>query len=225
MLLGFAALVYFEIKKSASDDPKDWEHAIVAFEQSAAKGEPENAVLFIGSSSIRLWDSLKADMAPIPVIQRGFGGAKLLDVAYYTERLIKAKSPKAIVVFAGTNDIHPGRVKPADILLDTWRSFVGKTRAQLPGIPIYYIAITPTPLRWEVWPEAQATNKAIREWNESQANVHFINTVPAILGTDGKLVKDRYIYENSFWGGLHLSQKGYDIWVREIRPLLLAYYQ
>ena len=36
---------------------------------------PENAFLFIGSSSIRLWKTLEEDMKPLKIINRGFGGA------------------------------------------------------------------------------------------------------------------------------------------------------
>lgn len=53
-----------------------WDKEIQKFEQlDTSEKYPENAVLFAGSSSIKLWSTLEKDMAPYPVIQRGYGGA------------------------------------------------------------------------------------------------------------------------------------------------------
>lgn len=210
--------VYSELQKTASEDPTVWENAIQAFDDSHARGEtPENAVIFIGSSSIRLWRSLEDDMAPVPVIRRGFGGAKINDVVHYTERLVAARSPRALVVFVGANDIQPGATKPAAALLESFRAFVTRARDVHPDIPIYYIGITPTPLRWEVWPSARQANRAIADYISTQENLHFIDTSAALLGPDGLPVRDNYIFDR-----LHLSGKGYAAWTAIIRPWLLA---
>ena len=49
---------------------------------------PDNAILFIGSSSIRLWNTLEEDMKPFPVIKRGYGGAHFRDIIFYTDRIL-----------------------------------------------------------------------------------------------------------------------------------------
>ena len=100
-------------------------------------------MVFIGSSSIRLWSTLSDDMQPLPVIQHGFGGSKLNDIVYYAPRLVNVYQPRAVVVFAGTNDIVPAASKEPEALLATYQEFVRIVRADQPSLPIFYIGITP----------------------------------------------------------------------------------
>ena len=65
---------------------------------------PDDAILFIGSSSIRLWKTLDKDMEPYNVIQRGYGGANFRDVIYFTERILADHKLKMVVCFIA-NDI------------------------------------------------------------------------------------------------------------------------
>lgn len=209
--------LYGEIQKSRSEDPLVWEEAVTALE-AGTRGRclPGECVLFVGSSSIRLWDSLEADMAPIPVIQHGFGGAKLDDLVHFADRLITPWRPRAVVVFAGTNDIDPEASKSPEVLLASYQALIGKIRARQPGVPVYYIGITPSPLRWSVWPIAHQTNALIEDWSGEDENLHFIDTSHALMGKGGEPDRDNYIFD-----GLHLSAEGYGIWTGIIRPRLL----
>jgi lysophospholipase L1-like esterase len=209
--------LYGEIRKSASEDPLVWEEDITALEAATAERASSDSIVFVGSSSIRLWSSLERDMQPFPVIQHGFGGAKLADLEFYAERLVNSQRPRAVVVFAGTNDIHPGRTKPPKTLLATYRRFVERVRADLPEVPIYFIGITPSPMRWEVWQTAQQTNRLVREFSEREPGLEYIETGPALLGADGEPNPDNYIFD-----GLHLSEAGYARWTEIIRGRLLA---
>ena len=225
VMLGLIVLVaswptyqlYSEIQKSRSEDPLVWEEQVIELEQQTRDLHPPGkAIVFIGSSSIRLWSTLTEDMAPLPVIQHGFGGAKLHDVVHYADRLVVAYHPRAVVVFAGTNDIDPAAAKSPEVLLDSFKEFVALARSQQADLPIFYIGITPSILRWEVWPVAQATNQLIEQWTQSDANLHFIDTGDALLGSDGTPDKDNYVFD-----GLHLSEQGYKIWTRIIHLRLL----
>jgi lysophospholipase L1-like esterase len=208
---------YGEIEKARSEDPTVWEDDVVALESGSqgllGAGE---GVVFIGSSSIRFWDSLTEDMSPLKVIQHGFGGAKLGDVVYYAQRLVNAWQPRAVVVFAGTNDIAPSASKTPAVLLASYQAFVAEVRADQPEVPIYFIGITPSPLRWEVWPIAQSTNALIETWSKSQPNLFYISTSDALLDANGKPDSDNYRFD-----GLHLSEQGYAIWREIIRGRLL----
>ena len=225
LLLGALLLVcawpawqlYDEIRKAASEKPRVWEEDIAALEARTASRAASDGIVFVGSSSIRLWSTLQRDMQPFSTIQHGFGGAKLADLEFYAERLVNAYRPRAIVVFAGTNDIHPGNTKPPETLLATYQRFVLRVRADLPDVPIYYIGITPSPMRWEVWPIAQETNRLIREHSSTRPALHFIDTGPALLGSNGEPDRDNYLFD-----GLHLSEAGYAIWTEIIRGRLLA---
>lgn len=209
--------LYGEIQKARSEDPRVWEEAVAALEAGTGGQCPTGeCVLFVGSSSIRFWDTLAADMAPIPVIQHGFGGAKLNDLVHYADRLVTPYQPRAVVVFAGTNDIDTEASKSPEVLLASYQTLVKIIRARQPGVPVYYIGITPSPLRWSVWPIAQETNRLIEDWSRSDDNLHFIDTSQALMGEDGEPLRDNYIFD-----GLHLSVQGYGIWTDIIRPRLL----
>ncbi|MFK7730131.1 MAG: GDSL-type esterase/lipase family protein [Pseudomonadales bacterium] len=208
---------YQELGKRGSEDPLVWEADIVAFE-TAARSEPppENAVVFVGSSSIRFWDSLVEDMAPIPVIQRGFGGAKLNDVVHYADRLVNVYQPSAVVIFAGSNDMTPGDTKTPAQLLASYKQFVAKVRIHNPALPIYYIAITPSPRRWEIWPNAHAANAIIKEYSGATSGLFFIDTGQALMDADGEPDMANYRIDK-----LHLSEQGYKVWTRIVRAKLL----
>ncbi len=209
-----ACQVYDEMEKAQSDDPTVWEDDIRALEASTAG--PVGSVIFTGSSSIRLWRSLADDMAPLPVIRRGFGGAKMGDAVHYASRLVAAEAPAAIVVFVGTNDIVPGKVKPSSELLQDYRKLVSNIWQVHSSVPIYYIAITPSPSRWSVWEHAQSTNAMIAEYIASESGLHYIDTGPLLLH-NGEPNPDNYVFD-----GLHLNVNGYAVWTNVIRKRLLA---
>lgn len=206
--------LYDEIAKAYSEDPAVWAETIDAL--LAETSGRTDAVVFVGSSSIRFWSTLERDMQPLDVVQHGFGGAKLGDLEHYAERLVNAYRPRAVVVFAGSNDLNPGATRSAEVLLETYRAFVARVRADLPDVPIYYIGITPSPMRWEVWPLAQETNRRIRAFSEGRPALFYIETGPALLGPNGEPDPDNYRIDR-----MHLSERGYEIWTRIIRPHLL----
>jgi lysophospholipase L1-like esterase len=180
--------IHSEIQKSASEDPLVWEQDIRALEQNT--GGPAGSILFMGSSSIRLWRTLAQDMAPLVTVNRGFGGAKLADV-------------------------HPGASKPPEVLLQSYRELVKRIREMHESTPIYYIAITPSPMRWKVWPIARETNQLIERYSATDPGLHFIDTGAALI-KNGLPAERFYRFD-----GLHLSGAGYGVWTEIIRPLLL----
>lgn len=209
--------LYQELNKRWSENPLVWEADIAALELATQKlSPPKNAIVFVGSSSIRFWDNLVTDMAPLPIIQQGFGGAKLNDLVHYADRIINAYKPIAVVVFAGSNDITHGDTKTPEKLLSTYKKLVTKIRLDRPSLPIYYIAITPSPRRWEMWPQVQATNAVLKDYSLRTPGLFFIDTESAMLGSDGKINKDNYSFDT-----LHLSEQGYSQWTDIIRPILL----
>jgi lysophospholipase L1-like esterase len=212
-----AYLFYDEFRKVQSEDPEVWKDDIAGLvEGTRRRGELPDAVLFVGSSSVRFWRTLERDMQPLVTIRHGFGGAKLADLEFYAEQLVSAFGPRAVVVFAGTNDLHPGNTKPPEVLLETYRRFIARVRTDLPLVPIYYIGITPTPMRWEVWDAIRETNRLIREYCEEEAGLNYIETGPLLLGADGTPNRDNYRFD-----GLHLSARGYAIWTDVIRARLM----
>ena len=210
-----AYTIFGELRKAASDDPNVYEEDIAALVSNS--NGATGGVVFVGSSSIRYWSTLEQDMQPLRVLRHGFGGAKLADIEYYAKRLVGDFDPRAVVVFAGTNDIHPRSSRSPAELLEVYQAFVERVRAGSENVPIYYIGITPTRLRWTVWPVVQQTNALIRNYCESNSGLFYIETGSALLGTDGTPDSKNYRFD-----GLHLSDAGYAIWTRIIRSRLIA---
>ena len=126
------------IRKSLSGDPAAWESTIRKFEaRDRLQPPPANVVVFTGSSSITFWATLEQDMIPLPVINRGFGGSRLNDVVYYAPRIVVAYRPRAVVLFAGTNDIAGSKPKSAQEVFDGYRAFVEVVHTALPDTPVY----------------------------------------------------------------------------------------
>ncbi len=204
--------------KALSGDPLAWESAIQKFEaRDRLEPPPPNAIVFTGSSSITFWSTLGQDMAPLPVVNRGFGGSRLNDVVYYAPRLVVACRPRAVVLFAGTNDLAGSKPKTAQEVYEGYRAFVEVVRAALPDTPIYYISITPAPSRWKHWPIAQEANRLIRAHAAADPRLHFIDMTDAILRADGKPNRSLFRLDR-----LHPNQKGYAVWTAKIKPILLA---
>lgn len=218
LLLAVVAYLFFDVsqslEKARSEDPLVWASDIEIFAEQGV-GQPES-LLFVGSSSIRFWGELAEDMAPVAVINRGFGGSKIGDVVHYADTLFQADNPHAIVIFVGTNDMTPQQTKSVGMMTARFSAMMSALRRQHPDVPVYYIAITPSPLRWAIWDEAVAVNEAIQKLISQMPNTHYIDTGKALM-SDGEPNPDNYVLDR-----LHLSTKGYDIWAEIIRSRLFS---
>jgi lysophospholipase L1-like esterase len=204
--------------RSWRGDPQAWEASIRRFEAcDRLRPAPPGAILFTGSSSITFWTTLAQDMAPLPVLNRGFGGFRMADVVHYARRIVLPRHPRAIILFAGTNDIAGAKPATARQVYQGYLAFVNAIRAVLPNTPIYYISITPTPLRWKFWPVVQDANCQIRAHTETDPALRFIDIAGAFLGPDGR--PDRRLFRRD---RLHPNAWGYEKWTALIKPVLLA---
>jgi lysophospholipase L1-like esterase len=206
------------VLRSARGDPNAWEASLRRFEaRERLQPAPANAILFTGSSSITLWSTLVQDMVPLPVLNRGFGGSRMADVVHYAERIVRPYHPRAIVLFAGTNDIADPKPATAQQVFEGYLAFVKAIQEFQPGMPIYYISITPTPLRWKYWSIIQEANRLIQAHTATGPILHFIDITGAFLGPDGR--PDRSLFRGD---RLHPNARGYEKWTALIKPVLLA---
>jgi hypothetical protein len=195
-----------------------WEADIRKFEQlDSTRQYPDDAILFMGSSSIRLWNTLADDMKPYSVIQRGFGGSKFSDVAWYTPRIVYPHKCQAIVIFVANDIVGSDEDKtPAEVA--SLFSYTVKTiRKKLPHVPIFYIQVTPTKSRWNVWPAIQEGNTRIKNLTTKLHNVHYIETTNYFLDQEGQPKQELFIKDN-----LHLNEAGYKVWTGIIKQNLDA---
>jgi len=200
----------------AGEDPLRWQDAVEAFEAAAVLDPlPADAVLFVGSSSIRLWDTLHEDMQPLPVIQRGFGGSRLFDSVYWADRLVLAHDPRVIVMFSGTNDIAGNQPKPAARIGALFEQFVERVRERAPQAAIVYIAISPTMARQRHLDLVLETNRLISSICSSDPTLHFVDAAASLLDPQG-LPDARWFRTD----GLHLNARGYARWTELIKPLV-----
>jgi lysophospholipase L1-like esterase len=214
-LLCLILTLLLSFRHARSDEPVvkplPFENEIKAFEASDAKAmPPKDAVLFLGSSSIRMWKTLAKDFPDQKVIHRGFGGSQTRDAINYIDRIVVPYHPRQILFYEGDNDINAGKT-PEKVAAD-FKEFVEKTRAKLPGVRIDFICIKPSIARWKLVDKIKEANRLIEAYTRTAENVEYINVFDAMLGDDGKPLPDIFIKD-----GLHMNEKGYAIWTKIIR--------
>ena len=192
--------------------PERWEADIQKFEAADQASAPKSGgVLFIGSSSIRMWKTLAEDFPGASTINRGFGGSEMSDSIHFSERIVLPYKPRQIVVYAGDNDISRG--KTAEVVAEDFKRFVKTVRAGLPDVRLGFIAIKPSLKRWNLAPAMEEANKKIRDYCRRERGVVYLDIWTPMLGKDGKPKPELFAAD-----GLHLSREGYDLWTSVIRP-------
>jgi lysophospholipase L1-like esterase len=196
--------------------PTRYEEDVQAFEaQDAATPPPANAIVITGSSSIRRWHPRMADdLAPLTVIPRGFGGSTMADLLYYLDRLVITYRPRAVVIYEGDNDMARGG--PAEPVLEQFNEIVDRIHSALPDTRIYVISVKPSLDRWDVWPEFQRANEMLQAVAADDDRVQYIDMASALLQPDGEVMPDIFVDD-----GLHLNEKGTDIWAAKVREALM----
>jgi lysophospholipase L1-like esterase len=194
-----------------------WESSIRKFEAEDLVHPPKpGAILFVGSSSINFWHTLARDMEPLDVINRGFGGSQIAHVNHFAGRIVLPYRPRAVVLYAGDNDLSWPSSKSPQTVLNDFSRFVAIVHTGLPETWIYFISIKPCPLRWSNWATVQQTNRMIADFVSGQERVQFIDVTPPMLDAHGKVRGDLFR-----WDGLHLNPRGYALWTSIIRPIIL----
>ena len=172
--------------------------------------------MFVGSSSIRLWDTLHADMAPLRVVQRGFGGAQMEHVLHNAPRVVVPYAPKAVVVFVGGNDIGAGK-SPERVLAD-YRAFLDLVHEALPRADVWILSMKPSKLRWAQWDLMLEVDRGFHAFAAADPRVRVVETGRTLLDADGT-PDDVYVFD-----GLHLNAEGYRRWTALLKPLLVDAY-
>jgi len=211
--LAIAALVLFG---AAADVPTSdrWEQAIKKFEDAdKQQPPPQHATVFVGSSSIAMWDVQKS-FPDLALIKRGFGGSLFRDAAYYAGRIVIPYKPSTVVVYAGDNDLAIGIT--ADGVFADFKSFAEKVRGALPDTRIVVLSIKPSIKRWHLYDDQKKANKLIEDYTKSHANMLFVDVGTCLLGADGKPRADLLVED-----GLHLNDEGYKLWAAVLAPILV----
>lgn len=166
---------------------------------------PEKAVLFVGSSSIRLWTNLRQSFPNLKFINRGFGGSHLADVNYYFDRIVTPYNPRIIVLFAGENDTWDD-VAPAKVASD-YRNFSQMVRQKFPKTKIIYISLKPSPSRKAKFDKFHQTNDLVKAEIAKDKRAVFVDVFNAMLNEKGEPRPELFVADM-----LHMNEKGYEIW-------------
>jgi lysophospholipase L1-like esterase len=202
------------VQEFAPGDPARWEADIRAFEEAdRTSPPPRDAILFIGSSSIRLWKTLASDFPARRVINRGFGGSQLSDAVHYFDRIVRPYRPRQIVIYAGSNDIAAG--ESAEQVAADFRQFVSLVQRALPETRVAFIAIAPNEARWNLMPAFTRANELVRQSIRTNPRLAYIDVVPHMLDDDGRPKPELYVDDR-----LHMNANGYALWTTLVRPYL-----
>jgi len=219
-LIGLALLVAVSSIPATAQrivDSSQWSDAMDAFAaMDASSPPPQGAIVLTGSSSIARWNEQAVEaLAPLSVIPRGFGGSVMEDVLHHLDSVALKYKPRAILIYEGDNDTGAYFV-PEEKIIAQFEEIVAKVHATLPGTRIYVMSVKPSIARWEVWPVAQRVNANLNAVAAADPLVHYIDAATPFLKSDGQVMTDIFIAD-----GLHLNDKGNEIWGRIIKAALM----
>ncbi len=178
---------------------------------------PKNAILFIGSSSFRMWSDVQNDFPGYPIINRGFGGSQLPDVIRFAPDIIYPYLPKQIVIYCGDNDLAADSTVSADTVFERFKTLYGMIRKELgKRVNVAFVSIKPSPSRENLLPKMKVANTLIEQYISKQKNAVFIDVFHPMLNAEGKMRPELYKEDN-----LHMKPEGYVIWKKVIEPYLL----
>jgi lysophospholipase L1-like esterase len=215
VLLVVAASATAAFSRSSETTTRDrWEEALAAFAAADLKTTPEpGSVLFVGSSSIRLWDNLEQQFAEARVLKRGFGGSRLTDCVKHLDRLVIKYRPRLVMLYAGDNDLAEGG-SPEDVLTRV-QAFAQGVHRRLPDTRIMFISIKPSPARRALIHKARAANELVRAYANEHPLVDYVDVFTPMLTVDGSPRAELFRKD-----ALHLNDQGYALWRKIIRPFV-----
>lgn len=195
--------------------PRPWQAEIEEFlAEDRARPPVTGGVLFVGSSSIRLWPGLEnAFPDQGPVVRRGFGGSQMSDTAHWWRELVLPHRPRQVVVYAGENDIASGRA-PRQVA-QAFRRFVDEVRRELPDTRISYVSMKPSPSRAQYLGAMRRGNALIERFVRTRPGLDYIDVFTPMLDERGRPRESLFLPDR-----LHMNAEGYAIWQSVIAPRL-----
>jgi lysophospholipase L1-like esterase len=190
------------------------ENSILAFEKNDLEKMPaEGGIVFTGSSSFTNWKQAVDDLAPLPIINRGFGGSTFPEVIFYADRTILKYKPKTVVIYC-ENDMFGGKKKSPEQVRDAYVALTKLIRDKLPDVRLYCVSLKPSPSRWEKREDVIKANKLIQEFIKSDKKHGYIDVWPIML-KDGRPDGSIFLKDS-----LHMNPEGYRRWTQIIKPVL-----
>lgn len=175
--------------------------------------QPRHAILFAGSSIFHYWESLSRDMAPLPVVNQAFAGARMHSVQAALEGLVIAWQPRIVVYYCGSNDIEDGATAAA--VRDGFARFEREVRAALPATRIWFVSINRAPQKEPRWPVVDAANQAVARYCAEGAGLGYIDVNPVLSDAASRPCRELFLED-----GLHLRPEAYQRFTSVMKPVL-----
>jgi len=214
-LIIFLSLLTFIPAGFSQEQP--FAHEINQFRVSdSLNPPPQNAILFVGSSSFRMWSEVQRYFPGYTIINRGFGGSSIPDLIRYAEVVIFPYDSKQIVIYCGENDLAASDTVTGEMVAQRFIVLFNMIREKLPGVPVIYISMKPSPSRWHLSEKMITGNNTIKDFLVSQKNASFVNIWEDMM--NDRLQPDSSLFLEDM---LHMNEKGYRIWQQAIEPELI----
>lgn len=196
-----------------AQNPDRFKDEVIKLQEKAQQSVIENPIIFVGSSSFRMWKDITSDLENEAIINNGFGGSHFSDLIFYYTELIATTSPSAIFIYEGDNDLAAG--KDVKRVLSDADKLLKLIRRDFPELPVYFVCPKPSIARWHLAETYKVFNTRLEEWIEDQENVGYIDVWTPMMNKHGLLEETLFIEDD-----LHLNSKGYAIWTEVISPYL-----
>lgn len=185
-------------------------------EMDKLQAPPQNAILFIGSSSFTMWKDVAQYFPGYTIINRGFGGSSLPDLLRYEKDILFPYRPKQVVIYCGENDFVASDTVTTETVVGRFRQLFTDIRQTLPNAAIAFVSIKPSPSRRHLQGKIIAANLQISKFLAAQKNASFINIYDQMISADGNMMGQLFLSDS-----LHMNPSGYAIWQKAIQPFLL----
>lgn len=220
MRLSILILALLPLASLAADypDPSRWAYTVGGFTlEDEILGPRPGAIVATGSSSMRFWQArIHADLAPLTVIPRGFGGSNMNDLLTYLDEVVLKHEPRAVMIYEGDNDVAQG--VPVEKILATFETALARIHARDPAIRVYLLAVKPSLSRAAMWSQMQAVNQGLQAFAKASDTIFYLDVATPMLDADGSVRDDLFVSD-----GLHMNQRGYDLWRNAVAPVLIEH--
>ena len=215
----FAVLVGLGSARGADTAAKRWEQyepSFKAFAEADLLNPPKpGGILFVGSSIFRQWENVAAQMAPLPVLNRAFGGSRTGDQIARFDQLVPRYAPKVIVYYCGSNDLKATDADAPEVIFARFREFSERVRAQFPATRLIYVSSTRAPDRVARWQQVDHFNALARAYCAATPGRVFVDINPALVDAAGHPRLDLYKADK-----LHFHPPAYEAFAAIIKPVL-----
>ena len=179
--------------------------------QSSSQGSA-SPIVFVGSSIFHRWTNLTAQMAPLPVVNLAFDGAMTFDMLRFVDRAARGQ-PKAIVYYAGSNDIDAG--EPADAVFDRIKDFMLRAWAASPQSRVVFVSINRAPEKQDRWDVVDAVNRRVQAYARTMPQLDYVDVNPVLFDGAGKTRLELFMPDQ-----LHLRAPAYEGFAAILKPIL-----